>query len=87
VPNASYTSDTDDSCGNRADQVRLGRIGCRLGRQRIERQRKDERDGRRDGAARLNGSTKMHCVLREESIAGAWRVQRRAAIGRAPERA
>jgi hypothetical protein len=32
-------------------------------------------------------STMMHCVLREESIAEAWRVQRRAAIGRAPERA
>jgi hypothetical protein len=70
-----------------SDEIRLGRVGCRLGSQNIERQRNGKRDGRRDGAARLNGSTMMHCVLREESIAEAWRAQRRAAIGRAPERA
>jgi len=67
--------------------VRLGRVGCRLGRQRIERQRNGKRDCCGDAAPQTKASRMMHCVLREESIAEAWRAQRRAAIGRAPERA
>jgi hypothetical protein len=87
--NASCTSDTEGCTSDTggSDQVRLGWIGCRLGGQRIERERNGEHDGRRDAAAQMEVSTMMHCVLREESIAEAWRAQCRAAIGRAPERA
>jgi hypothetical protein len=64
--------------------VWLGRVGRRLGSQRIERQRNGERDG--GGAAaqsRMPGMT--HRMLRVESIAEAWRAERSSTIGRAPE--